>query len=103
MTQKQIKEIIENVDEEHGWRLDHRDGYSERDWWFIDFDHATVVTEREAFYEPGYGSHPGRTSMGITHRYLFREGEGTDEKPWSYYRKTKTEVLNFLNEMERRK
>lgn len=103
MTQKQIKEIIENVDEEHGWKLDHTDGYSSRRFWFRNFDRATVIAEEEEHWIPKLLDQPGRRTKGITHYYFFRDGDDTAERPLASFRETKTSVLNRLNETERRK
>lgn len=106
MTIKKMKDIIENVDRDHGWKLDHTDGYSGRQFWFYNFPTgATVIAEKEAYWKPPM---PFRNETGIVHWdtfhfYFFREGDGTDTKPLSYYRQTKTSVLNLLKEAERKR
>ncbi len=98
MTIKEMKEIIENVDKEHGWKLDHTDGYSSRRFWFRNFDHATVIAEEEEHWIPAFLGQPGRRTKGITHYYFFRDGDGTAERPLASFRQTKTSVLNRLKE-----
>ncbi len=102
MTIKEMKEIIENVDKEHGWKLDHTDGYSSRRFWFRNFDHATVIAEKEEYWRPPIlrtDDSEGAHWMSVVHYYFFREGDSTDKKPLSYYRQTKTSVLNRLKEV----
>lgn len=103
MTQKEMKEIIENVDPEHGWRLDHTDGYSSRRFWFRNFDQATVIAEEEEHWIPALLDQPGRRTKGVTHYYFFRDGDDTAERPLASFRETKTSVLNLLKEAERKR
>lgn len=99
MTIKEMKEIIENVDREHGWRLDHADGYSSREFWFYNFDHATVIAEEEEHWIPALLDQPGRRTKVVTHYYFFRDGDTTLDRPLASFRETKTSVLNRLKEV----
>ena len=96
MTQKEMKEALENIDTKHAWAFDHADKFTGRDYWLRAFGPAGVLVEREEFIEPGFGIQPDRRRMAVMHYYFFKDGDSTEDKPLSHYRKTKTETLNLL-------
>lgn len=103
MTNKEMQEIIENVDREHGWWIDAEDLYGDREYMVRVFDGDEVIAEMEEAWIPAVLRSEGIEGKRYwrVRDYYFIKGGDLQDLPLSHFRAPKTHVLNRLREAKR--